>query len=443
MVTFGTQGATNEGTVFLGDGAGGFQSVQTLQTTGVNAGSIEIGDVNNDGVMDLITSGAEGGGPGEVSIFIGDGDGTFTFRETFTAHTVFTFASELADFNSDGNLDLVVVGDSGPGEARIYLGDGTGSFSLESTVTAEAQTTTGVAVGDFNGDGVPDFITRGADGGGTGQSNVFLGNGDGTFNLADTFSTTSSANLTIEVADFNNDGNLDMVTGGLIGGVGSTMMFFGNGDGTFSQQASFTSNNDTTTMVDVGDFDGDGNLDIATFGSHDGASDAAIFLGDGEGGFTKQTNVGTTINTQLGGKVADINNDGVLDLMGFGHDGAAGEAVVLLADTQFGVAPILEFNLSTLADARQAIPMLDRKLTQLSEQRGGLGAFESRLSSAIGTLQSTAENLFAAQSRIVDADVASEVAELTRLSVLREAGTAVLAQANLQSGLVISLLSAN
>jgi len=111
-----------------------------------------------------------------------------------------------------------------------------------------------------------------------------------------------------------------------------------------------------------------------------------------------------------------------------------------LATTREGIAPILEFSLKTVADARQAMGMLDNKLRALSSARGSIGAFQSRLAVAANTLASARENFAAAGGRIMDADVPQESSTLTRTQILQQAGAAVLAQANLQPALALQLL---
>lgn len=88
----------------------------------------------------------------------------------------------------------------------------------------------------------------------------------------------------------------------------------------------------------------------------------------------------------------------------------------------------------------QALSAVNGAIDSLSVKRGSLGASESRLESAINYLQVAQENFLAAESRIRDADVAQETAELVRLQILQQAGVAVLAQANQQPQLVIELL---
>jgi flagellin len=96
-------------------------------------------------------------------------------------------------------------------------------------------------------------------------------------------------------------------------------------------------------------------------------------------------------------------------------------------------------NLSQSA-ARLALDAINRAITSVTRNRGTLGAAESRLDVTINNLQVARENFKAAESRIRDADVASEAAELTRLNVLQQAGAAVLAQANAQPQIALQLL---
>lgn len=93
------------------------------------------------------------------------------------------------------------------------------------------------------------------------------------------------------------------------------------------------------------------------------------------------------------------------------------------------------------AAARTALEAVLTAISDVSTKRGMVGAADSRLSSAISTLQSTKENFEAARSRIEDVDVAQETANLVRLQILQQAGTAILAQANQQPALVLKLLS--
>ena len=90
--------------------------------------------------------------------------------------------------------------------------------------------------------------------------------------------------------------------------------------------------------------------------------------------------------------------------------------------------------------SRAALDAINTAISSVNRNRGQLGAAESRLDVTIRNLQVARENFAAAESRIRDVDVASEAAELTRLNILHQAGSAILAQANNQPQLALSLL---
>ncbi|MBN2528281.1 MAG: flagellin FliC [Deltaproteobacteria bacterium] len=97
-------------------------------------------------------------------------------------------------------------------------------------------------------------------------------------------------------------------------------------------------------------------------------------------------------------------------------------------------------NISTASGAQSAISAIDTAITNLSEQRGKLGAFQNRLESTVRNLATTRENLSASNSRIRDVDVASESVDMTRSQILMQAGTAVLAQANGLPSMALALI---
>jgi len=95
---------------------------------------------------------------------------------------------------------------------------------------------------------------------------------------------------------------------------------------------------------------------------------------------------------------------------------------------------------ANFAGAQSAIQLVDSSLTSINSARATLGAVQNRFESVVRSVQTTAENLSASRSRIVDADFAAETANLTRAQILQQAGTAILAQANALPQNVLSLL---
>ena len=120
----------------------------------------------------------------------------------------------------------------------------------------------------------------------------------------------------------------------------------------------------------------------------------------------------------------------------------SGEVVTLnLTDTTTATLGVDSEDVTTAANASSALAAIDTAIDLVTTGRGGLGAAQNRLGSAIASIASAREALSAAESRIRDVDVASETADLTRNTILQQAAVSVLAQANVQPQLALQLLS--
>ena len=213
-----------------------------------------------------------------------------------------------ADLNGDGKVDLVVVSVYA-GALSVFLGNGDGSFGPELLLPSSSIGSAAV-IADFNGDGKPDIAT--VENSSTGGSvRLYLGNGDGTFTpTADSpFYSGFIGNTSLAVGDFNGDGKLDIVVVAQQG-PSQAYVLLGNGDGTFGQVASFGSVNQPFGVA-VGDFNGDGKLDLAL--SDFGTSSVAILLGNGNGTFQPQVEYSTNGYPEAL-VVADFNGDGHPDI---------------------------------------------------------------------------------------------------------------------------------
>jgi hypothetical protein len=306
--------------VLLGNGDGTFQAAQSYTVGG--SASVAVGDFNGDGRLDVAVAGGSA-----VSILLGNGDGTFQDAQSYAAG----FGPQsvaVGDFNRDGHPDLAVANGGGDpipvGTVSILLGKGNGAFQAAQSYVVGSYPFS-VAVGDFNGDGIPDLaIASQGTVVNTGTVSVLLGNGDGTFRLAGTFDAGSGPN-SIAVADFNGDGRQDIVTTnfyesvvrGVVNIIESDVrVFLGNGDGTFQAAEVFTVGLGPVSVA-VGDFDGDGILDLALAnggGYLQPGSTVSILLGNGDGTFKDAHNYDAGPSPRFVA-VGDFNRDGIADLV--------------------------------------------------------------------------------------------------------------------------------
>jgi hypothetical protein len=268
--------------VLLGNGDGSFQPPMDLAGGG---DSVAVGDFNGDQILDLAVANYD---RNNVSVLLGNGDGTFQTAVSYRAGDHPSFVA-VADLNRDGILDLAVVNagedySGPPGTVSVLLGNGDGSFQAAMDSGADYGPNS-VAVGDFNGDGIPDLAVAGygnsAIGYGDQSIRVLLGNGNGSFDkdflyYVSRFDLPSS----VAAADFNGDGVLDLVFATRDPYVG---VLLGNGDGSFQGSMSYRASRANTNTVAVGDFNGDGWPDVAT-GSYTGSGVVSIALNDGNWG---------------------------------------------------------------------------------------------------------------------------------------------------------------
>ena len=302
-------------TVLLGRGDGTFlPAVSTPVGYGygsIAVGSFAVGDFNHDGNLDIVQSNSvqDTVSDDTVWVMLGRGDGTFS---PAVLYPVGSEPDSLAvgDFNHDGNLDIATA--NADDTVSVILGRGDGAF-LPAVSYPVGLNPDSVAVGDFNHDGNLDIVTANAD---DGTVSVLLGRGDGSFLPAVSYRVGEDPE-SVAVGEFNQDGNLDIVTANApFGPVNNTRpstvtVLLGRGDGTFAPPASSTVGNDPASIA-VGDFNHDGNLDVATANANDNT--VTVLLGRGDGAFLPAVSypVGRYPYSVA---VGDFNNDGNLDLV--------------------------------------------------------------------------------------------------------------------------------
>jgi len=192
------------GMVLLGDGAGSFGAPKSFST---GATTVEIGDLNGDSKLDLAVTNAikPGYDAGSVSVFLGNGAGSFDVATTFTQGIGFPASLAIGDLNGDAKPDLAVANAGGP--VSVFLGNGAGSFGAPRTYAA-GTTPSSVAISDLNGDARPDLAVADSNGN---DVSVLLGNGAGSFGAPTKYAAGAGYQSSVAVGDLNGDSKPDLV----------------------------------------------------------------------------------------------------------------------------------------------------------------------------------------------------------------------------------------
>jgi hypothetical protein len=255
--------------VLLGNGTGTFGTPLSYSTGLPQPMSLIVGDFNQDGNQDVAFCDYNG----SVSVLLGKGDGTFRSPVVTTAPAGLIYIL-AGDFNGDGKLDVAVTQN---GTALyVMLGNGDGSFQPASApYTAGNYPQQGV-VADLNHDGKLDLaILSVGYGDPSGTLSVLIGNGDGTFQTARNYPVGVEPQA-VAVADFNNDGNPDLIVSSWQ--TDRLPVFLGNGDGTFRTGPQIVSGHQPIGFC-VADFNGDSKPDLCVTNENSGvAATLSIFL---------------------------------------------------------------------------------------------------------------------------------------------------------------------
>ena len=302
---------------------------------GAAAASIAIGDFNRDGIPDLVVAhcGNSGGDGcetgGFVDVWLGKGDGTFQVpTQKYNSGGIAAMSVAVGDLSNDGKLDLVVVNnnvqDDPAGSVGVLLGNGDGTFQAATAYASGGPGGTSIAVTDLNHDGQLDVVASNvcADiedckGGIVG---TLLGNGDGTLQPVVVYQSGGLSTTWLAAADLNGDGNNDVVTYSFCntdctsGGVG---VLLGNGDGTFQPPTTYGSGAPAGFggSVAAADVNGDGVLDLVD--ANGDPPTIGVFIGNGDGTFQLPTLYPTKGSNPLAPVllIGDLNRDRLLDVV--------------------------------------------------------------------------------------------------------------------------------
>lgn len=266
-------------------------------------------------MLDIVTT-TTGANPGPViSVLVNDGAGNFTQGPTVPYSGNYPVALTLGDMTGDGNLDLIFMVQ---GSLYYVRNEGGGVFAAPVSIATPAGDNTSMVIADFNEDGKPD-IAYAAKNASTGQDQIHLliNKGGGSFVDEVAPGITGEAGYFAE-ADFNRDGYADLAIEQEASFASFPIVllqvFFGQGNGTFvaGPQSAMETNAYQTFQLVAGDFDHDGNPDLAGENGDTEPGHIVLLWGNGTGNFTRQQ-----INGPQGFSLTtgDVNGDGIPDIL--------------------------------------------------------------------------------------------------------------------------------
>ncbi len=289
---------------------------------GYRATAVAIGDLNGDGHLDIVVANTEQfffSLYGELSVLMGNGDGTFQAAAPYNSGGFGATSVAIADVNRDGHPDLVVANDcqtlnelsqcNSLGGVSVLMGNGDGTFQTAVPYDSGGFDATSVAVGDVNRDGHPDLIVanqcqsfdQNGECVGPSEVGVLLGNGDGTFQPAVSYGSIGTDASSVAIGDVNRDGRPDLVVLG-----SGVSVLLGNGDGTFQTPVIY---NQGGQSIALGDLNGDGYPDIVVA---DGQVN--VMLNNGDGTFQAPVTYNPGIEYAFWVAIGDVNG-GALDII--------------------------------------------------------------------------------------------------------------------------------
>ncbi|KMT66196.1 FG-GAP-like repeat-containing protein, partial [Catenovulum maritimum] len=289
--------------LYFNNSIGGYSSESAeISSATNNSLDAQFADFDRDGWLDLVVANDEQA----MLIYFNDGFGNLSATGVdIGASTEKPQEMRIGDLDLDGDMDIVTANYNQVN--KMYLNDGTGSFTAVD-IGSEIEVTWGIGLADFNQDGYLDIVVST----GSGSTNkIYLNNGDGSYPVSGTDISSDTFGDGVAIVDVNQDGKLDILITG-----SQTYLYLGNGDGSFQSSSVIGASNSSAASVSFADLNNDTYPDMVIGYGFSGDLTNRLYLNDGTGNFPSSgTALGAHLDQTRDLDLLDIDKDGDLDIV--------------------------------------------------------------------------------------------------------------------------------
>ncbi|MCB8762016.1 beta strand repeat-containing protein [Planktothrix agardhii] len=309
--------------IYSNNGSGGFSENTNVSLTGVSGSSVTTADFDKDGDTDILLTGQDSSFNNISKIYSNNGSGGFSENTNVSLTGVSSSSVTTADFDSDGDTDILLTGSSSSNNriSKIYSNNGSGGFSENTNVSLTGVSISSVTTADFDKDGDTDILLTGSSSSGR-ISKIYSNNGSGGFSENTNVSLTGVLYSSVTTADFDKDGDTDILLTGQDSSYNNiSKIYSNNGSGGFSENTNVSLTGVSGSSVTTADFDSDGDTDILLTGFDSSFNRISkIYSNNGSGGFSENTNISLTGVGFSSVTTADFDSDGDTDILLTGQD---------------------------------------------------------------------------------------------------------------------------
>jgi len=310
-------------TLYLNNGSGSFTALSNPSLVNVYGGDVKFLDADNDSDLDVFITGSTSSPSNTSNLYLNNGSGLYTLATGSSFELMQGGKNDVGDVDGDGDIDIIITGQNSSGNpvSKIYLNNGSGIYTQQSPSPFTNLQLGAARLIDIDNDGDLDLLLCGENSSGQAITELYSNNGSGLFTSNTSSTIDSFTNSDIAIGDIDNDGDDDFIICGLSGTTIATKLYLNNGLGVFSELTGTPFAPVMLGTVKLADFDNDGDLDVYVMGTGPGGGSAVIakiYANMGTNTFIEAASiVGAYFSSAA---IADVNGDNKADII---HSGTS------------------------------------------------------------------------------------------------------------------------